>query len=56
MGIDEYKEIEKQFTSLINLKNASEYEPVLMKKEDAEKAIKWSERIISKVKEKLQDK
>jgi HEPN domain-containing protein len=50
---DEYREIEKQFTSLMSMKNASEYEPVLMGREDAEKAVRWSERIVGRVKEKL---
>jgi HEPN domain-containing protein len=50
----EYREIDKQFTSLVSMKNASEYEPVLMSKQDAERAIKLSERIINKVKEKLE--
>ena len=52
---DEFREIEKQFTSLMSLKNASEYEPVLMGKEDAEKAVRWTERIVGKIKDKLGD-
>jgi hypothetical protein len=31
------------------MKNASEYQPDLMSPKDAKNAIKWSERIISKV-------
>ncbi|MGI0009224.1 MAG: HEPN domain-containing protein [Nitrosopumilaceae archaeon] len=49
----QYKEIKKQFTSLINKKNTSEYQPDLMGTEDARDAIKWAERILTKVKAKL---
>jgi len=49
----EYQEIQKQFTSLLSLKNASEYQPDLMGHGEAEKAVIWAERIIGKVKEKL---
>ncbi len=49
----EYQEIQKQYTSLLSMKNASEYQPDLMDESDAQKAVKWSERIVSKVKEKL---
>lgn len=49
----EYKEIEKQFVSLINMKNASQYQPDLMDEDDASDSIKWAERILSKVKAKL---
>ncbi|AFU60071.1 hypothetical protein Ngar_c31550 [Candidatus Nitrososphaera gargensis Ga9.2] len=49
----EYQDVQKQFTSLRNLKNASEYQPDLMGNEEAEKAVKWAERIIGKAKEKL---
>lgn len=37
----------------MSMKNASEYQPDLMNLENAEKAVKWAERIISKVKDKL---
>ena len=50
----EYREGDKQFTSLVSMKNASEYEPVLMSKQDAERAIKSSERIVNKVRERLE--
>lgn len=49
----EYDEIKKQFLSLIDKKNASEYQPDLMGPDDAKKAIKWAERIVAKVKAKL---
>ncbi|HET7336561.1 MAG TPA: HEPN domain-containing protein [Candidatus Nitrosotalea sp.] len=49
----EYDEIKKQFVSLINMKNLSEYQPDLMDEKDANNAIKWSERILVKVKAKL---
>ncbi|MGI0036745.1 MAG: HEPN domain-containing protein [Nitrososphaera sp.] len=49
----EYHDLQKQYSSLISMKNASEYEADLMRQEDAEKAVKWAERIINKVKDKL---
>lgn len=52
----EYAEISNQFTSLLSLKNASEYQPNLMKEEDANNSIKWAERILSKVRAKIQGK
>ena len=51
----EYREIQKQFTSLTSLKNASEYQPILMSKDQAEKSITWSERILAKVKVRVKD-
>ena len=50
----EYAETAKQFSSLLSLKNASEYQPDLMIQSDAERAVKWAERIIGRVEEKLQ--
>ena len=50
---EENREIQKQFTSLVSMKNVSEYQPDLMIKEDAEKAVKWSERIYVRSVEKL---
>jgi HEPN domain-containing protein len=50
----EFQDVQKQFTSLLSLKNASEYQPDLMEETDAKNAIKWAERIIVKVKEKMQ--
>jgi len=49
----EYQDLQKQYSSLISMKNASEYQADLMTREDAEKAVKWAERIINKVKDKL---
>src|SRR5262245_49338754 len=51
----EFREIQKQFTSLMSLKNASEYQPDLMSMDQAEKSIMWSERILAKVKVRLKD-
>jgi HEPN domain-containing protein len=53
LSSQEYEEIRKQFASLISKKNASEYQPDLMKEGDAREAIKLAERILSKVKAKL---
>jgi uncharacterized protein (UPF0332 family) len=50
----EYQDIQKQFTSLMSMKNASEYQPDLMEEADAQKSVKWAERIVAKVKEKLE--
>ena len=50
----EYVDIEKQFGSLLTLKNTSEYQPDLMSLKDAQDSIRWAERILSKVKTKLQ--
>ncbi len=49
----EYHEIKKQFTSLMDKKNASEYQPVLMESRDAQYSVKWAERILNKVKTNL---
>lgn len=49
----EYQDVQKQFTSLISVKNAAEYQPDLMNVKEVENAVRWAERIISKVKAKL---
>lgn len=49
----EFKDIERQFGSLLSLKNASEYQPEFMSKNQAENSIKWAERILDKVKTNL---
>lgn len=49
----EFQDVQKQFTSLLSLKNASEYQPDLMEESDAKNAVKWAERIVGKVKEKM---
>ena len=49
----QYEEIRKQFASLIDKKNASEYQPDLMDEGDAREAIKCAERILTKVKARL---
>ena len=50
----EQNDVEKQYKSLIGLKNASEYQPDLMSSKEAEGAIKSAERILAKVTAKLQ--
>lgn len=49
----EYEDIKRQFSSLLGLKNASEYQPYLMSPKDAQDSVKWAERILNKVKKKL---
>ncbi|MEO9277761.1 MAG: HEPN domain-containing protein [Nitrososphaera sp.] len=49
----QYDEIKKQFALLISKKNASEYQPDLMDERNASEAIKYAERILIKVKAKL---
>lgn len=49
----EFKDLERQFSSLLSLKNTSEYQPDLMSRDQAENSIKWAERILSRVKTKL---
>ena len=50
---DEYKDVQKQFTSLLSLKNASEYQADLMGEDKARMAEKWVERLVNRVKDKL---
>lgn len=52
----EFKYIEKQFKSLLSLKNTTEYEPELMSQDDADVSIKSAERILDKVKARLAKK
>lgn len=52
-SVQDYANIARQFNSLLSLKNASEYQPDLMGKDDAASSVKWAERIINKVKDKL---
>lgn len=49
----EYNDVQKQFTSLLKMKNESEYQPDLMGSSDADNAVKWAERIVNRVKAKL---
>jgi len=53
LGEIEFKEIAKQFSGLIELKNDAEYQPDLMERQQASDAIKRASRILSKVQEKL---
>lgn len=52
----EHSDIAKQFTPLMSLKNASEYQPDLMTREDVEKSILQAERIHARVKAKLEER
>jgi uncharacterized protein (UPF0332 family) len=52
----DHSDIAKQFASLMSLKNASEYQPDLMKREDAETSVIQAERIFTRVKAKLEEK
>ena len=49
----EYEETQKQYNTLLGMKNESEYQPDLMSLKEAESAIKLAERILEKVKAKL---
>lgn len=49
----EYQETQKQFNTLLGMKNESEYQPDLMNPKGAESAIKLAERIFEKVKTKI---
>jgi HEPN domain-containing protein len=49
----DHSDLAKQFVSLLSLKNASEYEPELMKKGEAEVAVLRAKRILAKVKTSL---
>ena len=51
----EHSDISKQFTSLMSLKNASEYQPDLMRQTDAETSVQRADRILTKVKSKLRE-
>ena len=49
----EHEEIQKQFNTLLGMKNESEYQPELMSLKNAESAIKLAERIFERVKAKI---
>lgn len=51
----EHSDIAKQFTSLMGLKNDSEYQPNLMEREDAQTSVLQAERIFGRVKAKLEE-
>jgi len=53
-SVQEQSDVEKQYKSLIGLKNASEYQPDLMSRKEAERSIRSAERILAKVKAKIQ--
>ncbi|MDE1764756.1 MAG: HEPN domain-containing protein [Thaumarchaeota archaeon] len=50
---DEFEYVKKQFSGLMDRKNESEYQPTLMNDKDAEDAIRRAERILDKIKAKL---
>jgi uncharacterized protein (UPF0332 family) len=52
-GEKDHSDIGKQFSSLLSLKNASEYQPDLMKKSDAEISVQRAERIFGKSKKQV---
>ena len=49
----EFREMAKQFSGLIALKNEAEYQPDLMKETQARDAVTRASRILSKAKQKL---
>lgn len=49
----EHTDVSRQFSSLMSLKNASEYQPNLMSHEDAQMSVLQAERIIARVKSKF---
>lgn len=51
-----HSDIAKQFASLMSLKNASEYQPDLMEKGDAEKSVLQAARIFTRAKAKLEER
>jgi len=50
---NEFRDIAKQFSGLIGLKNEAEYRPDLMKGSQASDALRRASRILSKVRQKL---
>ena len=50
---NEFRDIAKQFSGLIGLKNEAEYQPDLMKGSQASDAVRRASRILSKVRQKL---
>lgn len=50
----EHQKVTRQFVSLINKKNAAEYQPDLMGPKDAHDCVVWAERIVDMVKQKLE--
>lgn len=49
----EYDSVKRQFSSLLSLKNASEYQPDQMSPSDTNNSIRDAQRILEKVKKKL---
>jgi uncharacterized protein (UPF0332 family) len=50
----EYSDLSKQFSSLMDKKNMSEYGSDLMSEEEARSCLKWAERIMDRVKQKIE--
>jgi hypothetical protein len=48
--VPEHGDITKQFSSLLDLKNAAQYQPDFTSQEEAKNSIKWAERILAKSK------
>jgi len=53
MSQSEFRDIAKQFSGLISLKNEAEYQPDLMKEQQAADAVRRASRILLKVRQKL---
>ena len=49
----EYADLAKQFSALIALRNQAEYQPDLVRPQDAADAVKRGSRIVQKAKQKL---
>lgn len=54
LSVPEFDDIKKQFSSLLDLKNTAQYQPDFTSPEEAKNSIKWAERILARVKNKLQ--
>lgn len=54
LSVPEHDDVKKQFSSLLDLKNAAQYQPDFTSQEEAKNSIKWAERILARVKNKLQ--
>ncbi|MHB2035206.1 MAG: hypothetical protein ACYCPW_00480 [Nitrososphaerales archaeon] len=55
LSTTEYSDTSKQFSSLLSMKNASEYQPDLMGKNEAERSVVWAERILERIRQKMKN-
>jgi len=55
LSTTEYSDTSKQFSSLLSMKNASEYQPDPMDKSEAEKSVVWAERILERIRQKMKN-